>query len=83
MLAQVMPAQPLRQQPNLQGTLRGTSKPSPRFKREDWQLVRDEEALTKRIKTEAESCQPDKALIEALKVKRRNVRDEMKGQSSP
>ena len=76
-----VPVPPRHQHPNLQLTPRGTGKASPRFKREDWQLIRDEEALKKRIQTEAESCNPDRDLIEALKVKRRAVHDEMKGQA--
>lgn len=49
-----------------------------RGKRALWQLLRDEETLTKRIRQESESTKPDRLLIESLKAQRRHVRDEMK-----
>lgn len=52
--------------------------PKSRGKRAPWQLLRDEETLTKRIRQEAESTNPDRPLIESLKAQRRQVRDEMK-----
>jgi DNA-binding transcriptional MocR family regulator len=78
-----LPVTPRHQHPNPHRTINGTGKTSPRLKRENWQLLRDEESLTKRIKSEAEACNPDKDLIEALKTERRNVRDEMKGKPTP
>jgi DNA-binding transcriptional MocR family regulator len=78
-----LPVQPRHQHPNHHGISKGTGKAAPRFKRENWKLLRDEESLTKRIKSEAESCNPDKDLIEALKTERRNIRDEIKGISTP
>ncbi len=47
-------------------------------KREVWQLLKDEAALTARIKHEAQSCKPDPALLEQLKAQRALVRDEIK-----
>ena len=75
-----LPVQPQDQHPNLHGTSKGNGKPAPRFKREGWQQLRDEKALKDRLTTERESCSPDKALIESLKLQLREVRDEMKGQ---
>ena len=51
---------------------------SPPRKRENWQLLKDEQALTDRIKKEAEACKPDAGLIAALKGQRQKIRDEMK-----
>jgi Helix-turn-helix domain len=77
-MAELLPVQPLDQHPNHSGTVGGTGSKSPTRKREFWQLQRDEKSLTDRIKTECESCKPDKELIEALKEERRKVRGEMK-----
>lgn len=78
-----LPVSPCHQHPNHQGTSKGNGQPAPRLNRENWQLLKDEAALTARIKTEAESCNPDKALMDSLKAARRKVRDEMKGQPAP
>lgn len=74
-----LPVQPRHQHPNPNGTFKGNGRPAPRFKREGWQLLKDEKALRDRLDSERESCSPDKPLIEALKLKLREVRDEMKG----
>lgn len=47
-------------------------------KREVWQLLRDEQSLTERIKKEAEGCKPDPVLLDSLKKARAAVRAEMK-----
>jgi hypothetical protein len=47
-------------------------------KRETWQLLRDEKNLTERIRQEAQGTNPDKVLLESLKVERSKVRQEMK-----
>jgi len=47
-------------------------------KRETWQLLADEKALTDRIKQEAAGTNPDKLLIAGLKEEREQVRAEMR-----
>lgn len=64
-------------------TTRTEGKPAPRSKREGWQQLRDEKALKERLEAERESTNPDRELIESLKIKLRAVRDEMKGQPPP
>lgn len=73
------PVTPRHQHPNHQGTHKGNGQPSPRFKRENWQLLKDEKALRDRLEAERESCKPDPQLIESLKASLRAVRTEMKG----
>jgi uncharacterized protein YdcH (DUF465 family) len=48
------------------------------FKREYWQLLKDEQSLNERIKHESTRNKPDKELMEALKKQRIQVREEMK-----
>jgi DNA-binding transcriptional MocR family regulator len=79
----LLPVQPQDQQPNHHGTFRGTGKTVPKFKRATWQLLRDEKNLKERLESEKESCNPDRELIESLKVELRKVRAEMKGQPPP
>lgn len=49
-------------------------------KRELWQLLADEKALSARITDEANKTAPDKDLITILKHSRKTIRDEMKAQ---
>ena len=46
--------------------------------RATWQLLNDEKALRERLASERESTKPDPALIESLKFKLRETREEMK-----
>ena len=52
----------------------------PARKRETWQLLNDEKALSKRIADERERVKPDGDLIESLQSELRQVRIELKGQ---
>lgn len=47
-------------------------------KRELWQLLKDEQSLSDRIKHEKERTKPDSNLIASLQAKRQKLREEMK-----
>jgi hypothetical protein len=49
-------------------------------RRECWQLLRDEQQITSRIRQETERPTPDLVLIESLKIQRRQIREEIKTQ---
>jgi hypothetical protein len=59
------------------------SPPVARFKREMWQLLSDEKALTDRINLEKEKTNRDPELIKVLVSNRTTIRTEMKTLSTP